>query len=75
MSVPRARKKATSSQMTPMTASVGSTQSPGGAEALGAAMVFNVKYETMSISKGASQTIGSVEVLAYGTALIDPHGR
>ncbi len=45
------------------------------AEALGAAMVFNVKYETMSISKGASQTIGSVEVLAYGTALIGPRGR
>jgi uncharacterized protein YbjQ (UPF0145 family) len=45
------------------------------ADALGAAMVFNVKYETMSISKGAARTIGSVEVLAYGTALIDPRGR
>ncbi len=45
------------------------------AEALDASMVFNVKYETMSISKGAGQTIGSVEVLAYGTALIDPRGR
>ncbi|MCB1792575.1 MAG: YbjQ family protein [Gammaproteobacteria bacterium] len=41
------------------------------AEALGAKMVFNVKYETASISKGRRQTIGSVEVLAYGTALID----
>jgi uncharacterized protein YbjQ (UPF0145 family) len=40
------------------------------AEAMGAAMVFNVKYETASISKGAGNTIGSVEVLAYGTALI-----
>lgn len=40
------------------------------AEAMGASMVFNVKYETASISKGRGQTIGSVEVLAYGTALI-----
>lgn len=40
------------------------------AQSLGARMVFNVKYETASISKGARQTIGSVEVLAYGTALI-----
>jgi len=37
---------------------------------LGASYVFNVKYETASISKGRKQTIGSVEVLAYGTALI-----
>ncbi len=35
-----------------------------------AEMVFNVKYETSSISKGAKNTIGSVEILAYGTALI-----
>lgn len=40
------------------------------AQALGADQVFNVKFETASISKGASGTIGSVEVLAYGTALI-----
>jgi len=40
------------------------------AEALGANLVFNVKFETASISKGRKQTIGSVEVLAYGTALI-----
>lgn len=32
--------------------------------------VFNVKYETASISKGNKNRIGSVEVLAYGTALI-----
>jgi len=38
---------------------------------LGAAMVFNVKYETASISKGRGNTIGSIEVLAYGTALIE----
>lgn len=42
---------------------------------LGAAMVFNVKYETASISKGRGNTIGSIEVLAYGTALVDPRRR
>lgn len=42
------------------------------AEALGADQIFNVKFETASISKGAAKSIGSVEVLAYGTALI-PH--
>jgi uncharacterized protein YbjQ (UPF0145 family) len=36
----------------------------------GAKSVFNVKFETMSISKGAQKTVGSVEVLAYGTAVI-----
>ena len=40
------------------------------AKGMGAEMVFNVKYETASISKGRKQTIGSVELLAYGTALI-----
>ncbi|WP_299196989.1 YbjQ family protein [uncultured Amphritea sp.] len=40
------------------------------AEAMGAEYVFNVKYETASISKGRNNAIGSVEVLAYGTALI-----
>lgn len=40
------------------------------AKALGADQIFNVKFETASISKGASKTIGSVEVLVYGTALI-----
>ena len=43
--------------------------------ALGASMVFNVKYETASISKGAGNTIGSIEVLAYGTALIEPRAE
>ncbi|MDH5445952.1 MAG: YbjQ family protein [Gammaproteobacteria bacterium] len=42
------------------------------AEALGAKLVFNVKLETSSISKGGGNSIGSVEVFAYGTALI-PH--
>jgi len=40
------------------------------ASELGADMVFNIKIETASISKGRKQTVGSVEVLAYGTALI-----
>ncbi len=42
------------------------------AQAAGAKLVFNVKYETASISKGRKDSIGSVEVLAYGTALIPP---
>lgn len=37
---------------------------------LGADMVVNLKLETSSISKGRKQKIRSVEVLAYGTALI-----
>lgn len=40
------------------------------AKALGANSVFNVRLETSSISKGAQQSVGSVEVLAYGTAVI-----
>jgi len=40
------------------------------AKDLGAEMVFNIKLETASIHKGKGNTIGSVEVLAYGTALI-----
>lgn len=36
---------------------------------LGAHTIINVKLETSSISKGNNQQIGSVEVLAYGTAL------
>lgn len=35
-----------------------------------ATYVFNVKMETSSISKGNKNSIGSVEVLAYGTAII-----
>ena len=37
----------------------------------GAAMVINVRLETASISKGKGDQIGSVEVYAYGTALIE----
>ncbi len=44
------------------------------ADELGAKYVFNIKYETASISKGYKNTIGSIEVLAYGTALIKPPG-
>ena len=39
----------------------------------GASHVINVKLETASISKGQSRQVGSVEVYAYGTALI-PNG-
>jgi len=35
-----------------------------------AALILNVRYETVSIFKGSGKSIGSVEVLAYGTALI-----
>lgn len=40
------------------------------AESQGAEIIINIKYETSSIYKGRGNTIGSVEVLAYGTALI-----
>jgi uncharacterized protein YbjQ (UPF0145 family) len=40
------------------------------ASELGATMVFNIKLETASISKGRKQKVGAVEVLAYGTAII-----
>lgn len=39
------------------------------AKNLGANQIFNVRFETSSISKGASGNLGSVEVLAYGSAL------
>jgi uncharacterized protein YbjQ (UPF0145 family) len=41
------------------------------AKDLGAKLIFNVKYETASITKGRGNQIGSVEVYAYGTAFID----
>jgi len=40
------------------------------AHEMGAKYVFNIKLETASIYKGQRQQIGSVEVLAYGTAII-----
>lgn len=36
-----------------------------------AELVLNVRYETSSIYKGSGRSVGSVEVLAYGTALIN----
>lgn len=39
------------------------------AKKLHADYVFNIKMETSSISKGREDSIGSVEVLAYGTAV------
>ena len=39
------------------------------ARKLGADCIFNVKFETSSISKGGQDTLGSVEVLVYGTAI------
>jgi uncharacterized protein YbjQ (UPF0145 family) len=42
------------------------------ARELGATMIFNMRFETSSISKGAKQAVGTVEVLAYGTAIIPP---
>lgn len=41
----------------------------------GASHVFNIKMETSSISKGRNNAIGSVEVLAYGTAVIPARER
>ena len=39
------------------------------ARKLGANHIFNVRFETASISLGAQQTLGSVEVLVYGSAV------
>ncbi len=37
---------------------------------VGATMIFNARFETSSISKGAKQAVGTIEVLAYGTGVI-----
>ncbi|MFT7131079.1 MAG: hypothetical protein ACI89U_003206 [Gammaproteobacteria bacterium] len=42
------------------------------AYAAGAEMIVNTKFETSRISGNAGKGIGSMEVLAYGTALIPP---
>lgn len=39
------------------------------AAACGGVVVLNCKLETASISKGAGNSVGSVEVYAYGTAI------
>ncbi|MEH6627668.1 MAG: YbjQ family protein [Motiliproteus sp.] len=45
------------------------------ANAMGADVVINTKFETCRISGNAGKGIGSMEVLAYGTALIPPQNR
>jgi uncharacterized protein YbjQ (UPF0145 family) len=42
------------------------------AASIGAEAVINMKFETARVSGNAAQAIGSVEVLAYGTALVKP---
>ncbi len=42
------------------------------ASLLGANMVFNVRFETSAVSQGANGAIGSIEVLAYGSAIKTP---
>ncbi len=42
------------------------------AKVLGADAVYNLKFETARIGQNAGQGLGSVEVLAYGTALLPP---
>ncbi|MFK8068761.1 MAG: YbjQ family protein [Gammaproteobacteria bacterium] len=37
---------------------------------LGAVSIKNIRYETSSISKNARSSMGTIEVLAYGTAMI-----
>lgn len=44
------------------------------ARKVGADRVFNIKLETASISRNARGGIGSIEVLAYGTALVQVAG-
>ena len=43
----------------------------------GYSQIINIKFETMSISKGAGGALGSVEVLVYGSAVSPglPAGR
>jgi uncharacterized protein YbjQ (UPF0145 family) len=40
------------------------------ARAVDASMIFNMRFETSSISKGKKNAVGTIEVLAYGTAVI-----
>lgn len=40
------------------------------ADELGAEIIINIRFETSKISGNANQGIGSMEVLAYGTALM-----
>jgi len=36
-------------------------------------IIFNIKFETSSVSKGNKNTIGSVEVFVYGSAVSTTH--
>lgn len=40
------------------------------ARAIGGRVIFNTRFETSSISKGSEKSVGAVEVVAYGTALV-----
>ncbi len=40
------------------------------ARELGADKVFCLRFETSSISKGGGRSVGSIEVLAFGTAIV-----
>jgi len=40
------------------------------AKGLGANIIFNIKMETSSVYKGQKNSVGSVEILVYGTAVI-----
>ena len=42
------------------------------AATLGSRMIINMKFETSRVSGDAGRGLGSVEVLAYGTALVPP---
>lgn len=42
------------------------------AESLNADLIFNVKYITANLNAGENQKIGSIELFAYGTAMIRP---
>ncbi len=46
----------------------------GEARAIGASVIVNVRMETASISKGGRGAIGTIEVLAYGTAALPAGG-
>lgn len=39
------------------------------AKALGAEQIFNIRFETSSISQGSGNNLGSIEVLVYGSAI------
>lgn len=40
------------------------------AKTLGAELLLNVRYETASVSRGVGGSLGTVEVMAYGTAMV-----